>query len=98
MSLTILEAALYGFYAIAGVLVASYVIGEIVHLYNEKQSNESFEKAIDMITKNTVVAIESIKDTTVTGINALLNMDTLRDVNSLAKEKAKEQSSSSQTK
>ncbi len=41
--------------------------------------------------KSTVVAVESIKDTTVTGINALVNMDTLRDVNDLAKSKSQNQ-------
>ncbi|CAC93997.1 pyramid forming protein [Sulfolobus islandicus rod-shaped virus 1] len=98
MAITLLEGALYGFFAVTGVLIASFIIGEIVHLYNEKQSNENFAKAIDQMSKSTVTAIESIKDTTVTGINALLNMDTLRDVNSLAREKAKDQNPSSQAK
>nr|CAG28292.1 hypothetical protein [Sulfolobus islandicus rod-shaped virus 1] len=98
MAITLLEGALYGFFAVTGILIGSFVVGEIVHLYNEKQSNENFAKAVDQMTKSTVTAIESIKDTTVTGINALLNMDTLRDVNSLAREKAKDQNPSSQSK
>ncbi|CAG38861.1 hypothetical protein [Sulfolobus islandicus rudivirus 1 variant XX] len=98
MAITLLEGALYGFFAVTGILIGSFVVGEIVHLYNEKQSNENFAKAVDQMTKSTVTAIESIKDTTVTGINALLNMDTLRDVNSLAREKAKDQNPSSQAK
>ncbi len=40
--------------------------------------------------KSTVVAVESIKDTTTTAINALLDMSALHDVNALAREKAKE--------
>ncbi|AOG61599.1 MULTISPECIES: hypothetical protein [Bacteria] len=98
MAITLLEGALYGFFAVTGVLIGSFVIGEIVHLYNEKQSNENFAKAVDQMSKSTVIAIESIKDTTVTGINALLNMDTLRDVNSLAREKAKDQNPNTQAK
>ncbi len=43
--------------------------------------------------KSTISAVESIKDTTTLGINALLNMDTLRDVNSLAQKKAEQQTS-----
>ena len=70
-----------------GVLIASYVVGEVVHLYNQKQSNQSFQIAIDQMTKSTISAVESIKDTTTLGVNALLNMDTLRDVNSLAQKK-----------
>ena len=70
-----------------GVLIGSYVVGEVVHLYNQKQSNQSFQIAIDQMTKSTISAVESIKDTTTLGVNALLNMDTLRDVNSLAQKK-----------
>jgi len=88
--MTIAELALEGFLAIAGVLTASFVIAEIVHLYNEKQRNQSFTTAVDTMSKSTVVAVESIKDTTVTAINSLLNMSALHDVNSLAKEKVKE--------
>jgi len=88
--------ALEGFLVLMGVLIGSYVVGEIVHLYNQKQTNESFQLAIDQMTKSTISAIESIKSTTTLGINSLLNMDTLRDVNALAQKKA-EQNSNSQT-
>jgi len=82
--------ALQGFLYLLGGLVASFVVGEAVHLYNEKQRNESFTTAIDAMSKSTVIATESIKDTTTTAINSLLNMSALHDVNSLAREKAKE--------
>jgi len=88
--MTIAELALEGFLAIAGVLTASFVIAEIVHLYNEKQRNQSFTTAVDTMSKSTVVAVESIKDTTTTAINSLLNMSALHDVNALAREKVKE--------
>ena len=82
--------ALEGFLVLMGVLIASYVVGEIVHLYNQKQNNETFQNAINEMTKSTISAVESIKDTTTLGINSLLNMDTLRDVNSLAQKKAEQ--------
>jgi hypothetical protein len=81
------QTALEAFLAIAGVLTASFVIAEVVHLYNEKQRNESFATAVDTMSKSTVVAVESIKDTTTTAINALLNMSALNDVNALAQKK-----------
>jgi len=86
--------ALEGFLVLMGVLIGSYVVGEIVYLYNQKQANQSFQIAVDQMTKSTISAIESIKDTTTLGVNALLNMDTLSDVNALAQKK---QSSQSQT-
>ena len=85
--MTLSTVALEGFLTLMGVLIASYVVGEVVHLYNQKQSNQSFQIAIDQMTKSTISAVESIKDTTTLGVNALLNMDTLRDVNSLAQKK-----------
>jgi hypothetical protein len=88
--MSILSYALEGFLALMAVLIASYVVGEVVHLYNEKQTNEAFRTAIDQMTKSTITAVESIKDTTTLGINSLLNMDTLRDVNSLAQKKAEQ--------
>jgi len=98
--MTLSTTALEGFLTLMGVLIASYVVGEVVHLYNQKQSNQSFQIAIDQMTKSTISAVESIKDTTTLGINSLLNMDTLRDVNSLAQKKAEQnqQSQTSQTK
>jgi len=78
---------LEGFLILMSVLIASYVVGEIVHLYNQKQANQAFQIAIDQMTKATITAVESIKTTTTLGINALLNMDTLGDVNSLAQKK-----------
>jgi hypothetical protein len=84
------DIALEGFFAAIGAISAVFIIAEAARLYNERMRNQAFENAIDTMSKSTVVAIESIKDTTVTGINALLNMDTLRDVNNLAKEKTKE--------
>jgi len=89
--------ALEGFLVLMGVLIASYVVGEIVHLYNQKQNNETFQNAINEMTKSTISAVESIKDTTTLGVNALLNMDTLSDVNSLAQKK-QTSSQQSQTK
>ena len=89
-SMTIAQTALEGFLYLLGGLVASFVIAEAIQLYNEKQRNESFTTAVDTMTKSTVVAIESIKDTTTTAINALLDMSALHDVNALAREKAKE--------
>jgi len=95
--MTLSTIALEGFLTLMGVLIASYVVGEVVHLYNQKQSNQSFQIAIDQMTKSTISAVESIKDTTTLGVNALLNMDTLRDVNSLAQKKV-EQHQNQQTK
>jgi len=95
--MTLSTDALEGFLALIGVLIGSYVVGEIVYLYNQKQTNESFQIAIDQMTKSTISAVESIKDTTTLGINSLLNMDTLRDVNALAQKKA-EQNQNSQSK
>ena len=77
-----------GFLTLMGVLIASYVVGEVVYLYNQKQNNEAFQNAINEMSKSTITAIESIKDTTTLGVNALLNMDTLSDVNNLAQKKA----------
>jgi hypothetical protein len=88
--MTVGTEALQGFLVLMGVLIASYVVGEVVYLYNQKQSNQSFQIAIDQMTKSTISAVESIKDTTTLGVNALLNMDTLRDVNSLAQKKAEQ--------
>ena len=85
--MTLSSDALEGFLTIMGVLIASYVVGEVVHLFNQKQNNETFQNAINEMTKSTISAVESIKDTTTLGVNALLNMDTLRDVNSLAQKK-----------
>ena len=95
--MTITTIAIEGFLVLMGVLIASYVVGEVVYLYNQKQSNQSFQIAIDQMTKSTISAIESIKDTTTLGVNALLNMDTLSDVNSLAQKKQSSQQQS-QTK
>jgi len=92
--MTLSTDALEGFLVLMGVLIGSYVVGEIVYLYNQKQANQSFQIAVDQMTKSTISAIESIKDTTTLGVNALLNMDTLSDVNALAQKK---QSSQSQT-
>ena len=89
--MTLSTIALEGFLTLMGVLIASYVVGEVVHLYNQKQSNQSFQIAIDQMTKSTISAVESIKDTTTLGVNALLNMDTLSDVNSLAQKKTQSQ-------
>ncbi len=69
-------------------LIGSYIVGEIVHLYNQKQANQAFQLAINQMTNATITAVESIKSTTTLGINALLNMDTVRDINSLAQKKA----------
>jgi len=91
--MSIISEALEGFLVLMSVLIGSYVVGEIVYLYNQKQNNETFQNAINEMTKSTISAVESIKDTTTLGINALLNMDTLRDVNSLAQEKAKQNQS-----
>jgi len=89
--------ALEGFLVVMGVLIASYIVGEVVHLFNQKQNNETFQNAINEMTKSTISAIESIKDTTTLSVNALLNMDTLSDVNSLAQKKQSSQQQS-QTK
>jgi hypothetical protein len=86
--MSIFAEALEGFLVLMGVLIASYVVGEIVHLYNQKQANQAFQMAINQMTNATITAVESIKTTTTLGINALLNMDTVRDINSLAQKKA----------
>jgi hypothetical protein len=88
--MTIVQEALTGFLYLLGGLVASFVIAEAIHLYNEKQRNESFTTAVDTMSKSTVIAVESVKDTTTTAINAILDMSALHDVNALAREKAKE--------
>ena len=95
--MTITTIAIEGFLVLMGVLIASYVVGEVVHLFNQKQNNETFQNAINEMTKSTISAIESIKDTTTLGVNALLNMDTLSDVNNLAQKK-QTSSQQSQTK
>jgi len=95
--MTLSTDAVEGFLVLMGVLIGSYVVGEIVHLYNQKQNNETFQNAINEMTKSTISAIESIKDTTTLGVNSLLNMDTLRDVNALAQKKA-EQNQNQQSK
>ncbi len=84
------EIALEGFLAAIGAISGVFIIAEAAHLYNEKIRNQAFQSAVDTMSKSTVTAVESIKDTTTTAINALLNMSALHDVNSLAKEKAKE--------
>ncbi|ARQ96365.1 pyramid forming protein [Sulfolobus islandicus rod-shaped virus 8] len=89
-----IQYAIEGFLVLMGVLIGSYVVGEIVYLYNQKQANESFQIAVDQMTKSTISAVESIKDTTTLGINALLNMDTLSDVNALAQKKQSSQQQS----
>ena len=89
--MTLSADAVEGFLVLMGVLIGSYIVGEIVHLYNQKQANESFQIAVDQMTKSTISAIESIKDTTTLGVNALLNMDTLSDVNALAQKKQSSQ-------
>jgi len=86
-----IQYAVEGFLVLMGVLIGSYVVGEIVYLYNQKQANQSFQIAVDQMTKSTISAIESIKDTTTLGVNALLNMDTLSDVNALAQKKQSSQ-------
>jgi len=86
----IAQEALTGFLAILGGLVVAFVIAEAVHLFNEKQRNESFTTAVDAMSKSTVIAVESIKDTTTTAINSLLNMSAVHDVNALAREKVKD--------
>ena len=95
--MAIAQTALEGFLYLLGGLVASFVVAEAIHLYNEKQRNESFTTAVDAMSKSTVIAVESIKDTTTTAINALLDMSALHDVNALAKEKAKENNQSANT-
>jgi len=94
IEMTLSADALEGFLVVMGVLIASYVVGEVVHLFNQKQTNQSFQIAVDQMTKSTISAVESIKDTTTLAVNALLNMDTLSDVNSLAQKK---QTSAQQT-
>jgi len=86
----IAQEALTGFLALLGVLIASFVVAEAVHLFNEKQRNESFTTAVDAMSKSTVIAVESIKDTTTTAVNSLVNMSALHDVNALAREKVKD--------
>ncbi len=86
--MSIYTEALEGFIMLMGVLIGSYIVGEIVHLYNQKQANQAFQLAINQMTNATITAVESIKSTTTLGINALLNMDTVRDINSLAQKKA----------
>jgi len=86
----IAQEALTGFLALIGALVAAFVVSEAVHLFNEKQRNESFTTAVDAMSKSTVVAVESIKDTTTTAVNSLVNMSALHDVNALAREKVKD--------
>jgi len=88
--MTIAQEALTGFLALLGVLIASFVVAEAVHLFNEKQRNESFTTAVDAMSKSTVIAVESIKDTTTTAVNSLVNMSALHDVNALAREKVKD--------
>jgi len=94
--MSIFAEALEGFLILMSVLIGSYVVGEIVYLYNQKQANEAFQNAIDQMTKAIITAIESIKTTTTLGVNALLNMDTLSDVNNLAQKKVSQNQNSQQ--
>jgi len=81
------QLALDGFYAVVGVLIASFVVGEVAHLFNQRQANETYRNTMTQMAQTTTVAVESIKETTVTGINALIDMATLNDVNALAQKK-----------
>jgi len=81
------QLALEGFYAVMGVLIGAFVVGEVAHIFNQRQANETYRNTMTQMAETTTVAVESIKETTVTGINALLNMSTLHDVNALAEKK-----------
>jgi hypothetical protein len=81
------QLVLDGFYAVMGVLIGAFVVGEVAHIFNERQANETYRNTMTQMAQTTTVAVESIKQTTVTGINALLDMSTLNDVNALAQKK-----------
>jgi hypothetical protein len=81
------QLVLDGFYAVMGVLIGAFVVGEVAHIFNERQANETYRNTMTQMAQTTTVAVESIKETTVTGINALIDMSTLNDVNALAQKK-----------
>jgi hypothetical protein len=81
------QLVLDGFYAVMGVLIGAFVVGETVHIFNERQANETYRNTMTQMAQTTTVAVESIKETTVTGINAIIDMSTLNDVNALAQKK-----------
>ena len=81
------QLVLDGFYAVMGVLIGAFVLGEVAHIFNERQANETYRNTMTQMAQTTTVAVESIKETTVTGINALIDMSTLNDVNALAQKK-----------
>jgi len=81
------QLVLDGFYAVMGVLIGAFIVGEVAHIFNERQANETYRNTMMQMAQTTTVAVESIKQTTVTGINALLDMSTLNDVNALAQKK-----------
>jgi hypothetical protein len=70
-----------------GVLIGAFIVGEVAHIFNERQANETYRNTMMQMTQTTTVAVESIKETTVTGINALIDMSALNDVNTLAQKK-----------
>ena len=81
------EVALDGFYAVMGVLIGAFVVGEVAHIFNQRQANETYRNTMMQMAQTTTVAVESIKESTVTGINAIIDMSTLNDVNALAQKK-----------
>jgi len=81
------QLVLDGFYAVMGVLIGAFVLGEVAHIFNERQANETYRNTMTQMAQTTTVAVESIKETTVTGINSLIDMSTLNDVNALAQKK-----------
>jgi len=88
--MTLSQTALEGFLVLMGVLIASYVVGEVVYLYNQKQANQSFQIAVDQMTKSTISAVESIKDTTTLGINSLIEYGYIKRCKCISTEKAEQ--------
>ncbi len=70
-----------------GVLIGAFVVGEVAHIFNERQATEKYRNTMTQMAQTTTVAVESIKQTTVAGIDALISMSTLNDVNALAQKK-----------
>ena len=78
---------LYLIVAGVGALVVGFIVSQVVHMFNQKSSNETFRTVMEEMSKTTISAVESIKQTTITGINAIMDMSTVNDVYNIAKNK-----------
>ena len=88
---------LYLVLAGVGTLVVGFIVSQVVHMFNQRSANETFRTVMEEMAKTTIVAVESIKETTVTGINAIMDMSTVNDVYNIARNKVNQNGQSSQS-